>query len=86
MVHQLTCNALFTTLAPCLKSNTARYADSGCVPAAEAVVGAGSRVAAVPFQTIASDAGYVRSNGRRFSYDGKEFWRECAAATIITRM
>lgn len=86
VVHQLTCKALFTALAPCLKSSTAHYVECGCVLAAEAVVGAGSRVAAMPFQPIASDAGYVRSNGRRFSYDGKEFWRECAAATIITRM
>jgi hypothetical protein len=41
---------------------------------------ANSRTATVAFKAIAANAGFVRPNGRRFSYGGKDFWRESAVA------
>jgi hypothetical protein len=72
-------SALCTAVAPCLQPVTAGHVECEFGLAAGVVVGANSRVAAVAFEAIASDAGYVRPNGRRFSYAGKDFWRECAA-------
>jgi hypothetical protein len=83
-------HSLWATRAPfqrlrcvCIAAKHCSLHDCNCGLDAGVVVGANSRVAAVPFQAIAADAGFVRPSGRRFSYGGKDFWRECAGSNLV---